>query len=142
MRNLRQRRDKKETGISMLNLIDVIFTMLIFFMVVTTFNNYNQFNLKLPEAKADKIEKDTEERVEVVVSANKEYFLKKGSNVKKVNIENLSAELSALNPAQKEVIMLTADKSLEYEKIIEMIAKLKNSGVKNVNLNMQVNEHK
>ncbi|MBF4806284.1 MAG: biopolymer transporter ExbD, partial [Pseudoleptotrichia goodfellowii] len=32
------RRSKKNTEISMLNLIDVIFMLLIFFMITTTFN--------------------------------------------------------------------------------------------------------
>ncbi len=37
------RRSRQNVEISMLNLIDVIFMLLIFFMIATAFNKYSQF---------------------------------------------------------------------------------------------------
>ena len=50
------RRNRQNAEISMLNLIDVIFMLLIFFMIATTFNKYSQFQLSIPksDAKFDK----------------------------------------------------------------------------------------
>ena len=67
----------------------------------------------------------------------KEYFLKIDENVKKINAENLSAELSQLQNESKQNVRVTADKNLEYGIIIDLMSKLKNSGIKNINLNMQ-----
>ena len=44
-----KRRRRQNVDISMLNLIDVIFMLLIFFMIATTFNNYSQFQLSVPK---------------------------------------------------------------------------------------------
>ena len=136
MRISRKRSRTQEPEISLLNLIDVIFVLLIFFMVITTFNTYNQFGLALPEAAVnEKVNK--EQDIEVILNKDKEYFLKIDNNVKKINAENLSAELSHLGNEAKKNIRVTADKNLEYGVIIDLMAALKNSGIKNINLNMQ-----
>ena len=136
MRLSRKRSRTQTTEISMLNLIDVIFVLLIFFMVVTTFNTYNQFGISLPESAIN--QKDNkEQKIEVILNKDKEYFLKIDENVKKINAENLSAELSQLQNESKQNVRVTADKNLEYGIIIDLMSKLKNSGIKNINLNMQ-----
>ena len=136
MRLSRKRSRTQTPEISMLNLIDVIFVLLIFFMVVTTFNTYNQFGISLPESAIN--QKDNkEQKIEVILNKDKEYFLKIDENVKKINAENLSAELSQLQNESKQNIRVTADKNLEYGIIIDLMSKLKNSGIKNINLNMQ-----
>ncbi len=136
MRLSRKRSRTQAPEISLLNLIDVIFVLLIFFMVVTTFNTYNQFGISLPESAIN--QKDNKEQnVEVILNKDKEYFLKIDDNVKKINSENLSAELSHLGNESKKNVRVTADKNLEYGIIIDLMSKLKNSGIKNINLNMQ-----
>ena len=45
------RRDKgKHAGISMLNLIDVIFVLLLFFLVTTSFNTLAHIDMALPQS--------------------------------------------------------------------------------------------
>lgn len=142
MRRLRQRKANKAPEISMLNLIDVIFTMLIFFMVATTFNNYGQLGLTLPEIETEagqKVEKDQikDQKIEVLLNKDKQYFLKIDDEIKSIDINNLNSELAFLKENKEKNVMLTADKSLEYGLIIELMGKLKNIGIKNVNLNIQ-----
>ena len=55
------RRSRQNAEISMLNLIDVIFMLLIFFMIATTFNKYSQFQLSIPKSDA-KFDKDVYKR--------------------------------------------------------------------------------
>ena len=136
MRLLRKSSRRQSPEISILNLIDVIFVLLIFFMVVTTFNTYNQFGLSLPESQVN-VKDHKEQRVEVILNKDKEYFLKIDENVKKINSENLSSELSILNNDIKKDITVTADKNLEYGLIVDLMGKLKNAGIKNINLTMQ-----
>lgn len=71
--NLRPKR-QEEPDINLTPLIDVVFLMLIFFMVSTTFKKESLVRVDLP--KASNTIKDTEERaVEVIVSARGEYFI-------------------------------------------------------------------
>ena len=136
MRSLRQRRKTRGPEISMLNLIDIIFTMLIFFMVATTFNNYSQLGINVPDSDMKKNEVK-EQKVEILLNKNMEYFLKTDSVIKKIDINNLNAELSFLNNIKDKNITLTADKELEYGLIIELMGKLKNTGIRDINLNIQ-----
>ena len=64
------RRSKQNTEISMLNLIDVIFMLLIFFMIATTFNKYSQFQLSVPKSDG-KFDEKEETRIEIVGDKNK-----------------------------------------------------------------------
>ena len=136
MRNMRHRRKTKRPEISMLNLIDIIFTMLIFFMVATTFNTYSHLGINVPDSEMKKTE-TKEQKVEILLNKNKEYFLKTDNVIKKIDVKNLEAEVSFLKNTEGKNITLTADKDLEYGMIIELMGKLKNAGIKDINLNIQ-----
>ena len=74
---------------------------------------------------------------EILLNKNKEYFLKTDSAVRKIDVNNLEAEVSFLKNTKEKNITLTADKELEYGMIIELMGKLKNAGIKDINLNIQ-----
>ena len=133
------RRSRQNVEISMLNLIDVIFMLLIFFMIATTFNKYSQFQLSIPKSDA-KFDKKEETKVEIIVNREKKYFLKLGNNVKEISGENIHNEILRLPKEMLENMTLTADEHLEYGYIVEIMSKLRNENVKNVSLNIQKND--
>ena len=133
------RRSRQNAEISMLNLIDVIFMLLIFFMIATTFNNYSQFQLSVPKSDA-KFDKKEETKAEIIVNRNKKYFLKVGNNTKEISEENIHSEILKLPKEMLENVTLTADEHLEYGYIVEVMSKLRNENVKNVSLNIQKND--
>ena len=104
------RRSRQNAEISMLNLIDVIFMLLIFFMIATAFNR------------------------------NKKYFLKMGNDIKEISEKNIHSEILKLPKEMLENVTLTADEHLEYGYIVEVMSKLRNENVKNVSLNIQKND--
>jgi biopolymer transport protein exbD/tolR len=130
------RRNRQNAEISMLNLIDVIFMLLIFFMIATTFNKYSQFQLSIPKSDA-KFDKKEETKAEIIVNREKKYFLKLGNNVKEISGENIHNEILRLPKEMLENMTLTADEHLEYGYIVEIMSKLRNENVKNVSLNIQ-----
>ena len=136
MRNMRRRRRTRGPEISMLNLIDIIFTMLIFFMVATTFNTYSHLGINVPESEMKKTD-TKEQKVEILLNKNKEYFLKVDNVMKKIDVNNLESEVSFLKNIKEKNVTLTADKELEYGMVIELMGKLKNAGIKDINLNIQ-----
>ncbi len=132
------RRSRQNAEISMLNLIDVIFMLLIFFMIATTFNKYSQFQLSVPKSDV-KFDKKEETKAEIIVNRNKKYFLKVGNNTKEISEENIHSEILKLPKEMLENVTLTADEHLEYGYIVEVMSKLRNENVKNVSLNIQKN---
>jgi biopolymer transport protein exbD/tolR len=133
------RRSRQNAEISMLNLIDVIFMLLIFFMIATTFNKYSQFQLSIPKSDA-KFDKKEETKAEIIVNRNKKYFLKMGNDIKEISEENVHSEILKLPKEMLENVTLTADEHLEYGYIVEVMSKLRNENVKNVSLNIQKND--
>lgn len=133
------RRSRQNAEISMLNLIDVIFMLLIFFMIATTFNKYSQFQLSVPKSDA-KFDKKEETKAEIIVNRNKKYFLKVGNNTKEISDEKIHSEILKLPKEMLENVTLTADEHLEYGYIVEVMSKLRNENVKNVSLNIQKND--
>ena len=133
------RRSRQNAEISMLNLIDVIFMLLIFFMIATTFNKYSQFQLSVPKSDA-KFDKKEETKAEIIVNRNKKYFLKMGNDIKEISEENIHSEILKLPKEMLENVTLTADEHLEYGYIVEVMSKLRNEKVKNVSLNIQKND--
>lgn len=133
------RRSRQNVEISMLNLIDVIFMLLIFFMIATTFNKYSQFQLSVPKSDA-KFDKKEETKAEIIVNRNKKYFLKMGNDAKEISEENIRSEILKLPKEMLENVTLTADEHLEYGYIVEVMSKLRNENVKNVSLNIQKND--
>ena len=132
------RRNRQNAEISMLNLIDVIFMLLIFFMIATTFNKYSQFQLSIPKSDA-KFDKKEETKAEIIVNREKKYFLKLGNNIKEISGENIHNEILRLPKEMLENMTLTADEHLKYGYIVEIMSKLRNENVKNVSLNIQKN---
>lgn len=133
------RRSRQNVEISMLNLIDVIFMLLIFFMIATAFNKYSQFQLSIPKSDA-KFDKKEETKAEIIVNRNKKYFLKMGNDIKEISEENIHSEILKLPKEMLENVTLTADEHLEYGYIVEVMSKLRNENVKNVSLNIQKND--
>ena len=133
------RRSRQNAEISMLNLIDVIFMLLIFFMIATTFNKYSQFQLSIPKSDA-KFDKKEETKAEIIVNRNKKYFLKVGNDTKEIPEEKIHGEILKLPKEMLENVTLTADEHLEYGYIVEVMSKLRNENVKNVSLNIQKND--
>ena len=133
------RRSRQNVEISMLNLIDVIFMLLIFFMIATTFNRYSQFQLSVPKSDA-KFDKKEETKAEIIVNRNKKYFLKVGNDIKEISEENIHSEILKLPKEMLENVTLTADEHLEYGYIVEVMSKLRNENVKKVSLNIQKND--
>lgn len=110
-------------------LIDVVFLLLIFFMLVTTFDRYNGFNLELPTMTTGvEVKKDL---YEIVIDADKKFYLKVGEKREEITLENISEKLKNIDE-----VILTADKNLTYETIIETMNTLKNVGVDKVELNL------
>ena len=86
-----RRKQRVEAGIDITPLIDVVFLMLIFFMVSTTFTREAHLQISLPEADATPAV-DEKVRLELIVAASGSYALN-GKVLVNSRIETLLAAL-------------------------------------------------
>lgn len=109
-------------------LIDVVFLLLIFFMLVTTFDKYSGFKLELP--KGGVVSETSVNAYELVIDKDENYFLLVDKVSNPITLETMGEKLKSVDE-----ITVSADKNLKYEVIVKAIGTLKNSGVNKVELN-------
>lgn len=120
----------------MLNLIDVIFVLLLFFMVTTTFNKFAHIDIALPQTTSN-LEENKDDIVQLFYLLDDSLILKINEVEKTLNHENLKEEISNLSPSQKKNITLNADEAINYGKVVDVISNLKDANVQNVELNIK-----
>lgn len=112
-----RRRQRAESGIDVTPLIDVVFLMLIFFMVSTTFTREAHLRLTLPEADAHPVA-DEEFPLELVVSATGSYALN-GRLLANDRVETVTAALrDAAREDPDQPLVITADARTPHELVV------------------------
>ncbi len=109
-------------------LIDVIFLILIFFMVSSTFKKEElALLLTLPDAKSASLEVEKED---ISIELSKDEVALKG---KKVTFEVLDASLVKVED-KKKPINVRIDKDVTYERVVELLDLLNKHGLNNLAL--------
>lgn len=69
-----QRKKRENVDITLISMIDVLFVLLLFFMVSTSFNQHTEVNIKLPEAEGTAAEENPK-TVSLMIDADGIYSL-------------------------------------------------------------------
>ncbi|MDR2901181.1 MAG: biopolymer transporter ExbD [Treponema sp.] len=123
---MRNKRGRK--SIDMIPMIDVVFQLILFFLVSTTFAMLPGINLQLPESSTAKASAISDLFV-IVINRNEVYL-----NNDKIPLDNLESALSVFSQSEMSNITLEADESVSYGLIIETLDILRKSGYQNINL--------
>ncbi len=122
--------EEDEPGISLVSMTDIVFLLLIFFMVSTQFITFQRrLNISLPKSKAGSIAKKKKEYI-IEITKQKEIFL----NGKRVDLKSLSAIIESESNIPKRSALIRADKSLPYGFVIKVLGILKASGLQEVGI--------
>jgi biopolymer transport protein ExbD len=70
-----QPRQNEEPEISLTSLIDVVFLLLLFFMVSTTFEHQATLKVNLPEASSEPAQESRVDRLELIIDSQGQMFL-------------------------------------------------------------------
>ncbi|MBI2359161.1 MAG: biopolymer transporter ExbD [Deltaproteobacteria bacterium] len=123
-----QKEAEEEIGISLTSLIDVIFLLLIFFMVTTTIiEPSRRLDLQLPEAKAASSETKS---VPVTIEMGQRGEI--SLNGEKVDLRTLEARLVGLGAGGKKTAMVRADRRLDYGRVVEVLGICRASGLHDI----------
>ena len=124
-------------------LIDVVFLLLIFFMLATSFDERSAFKIDLPKSTAAKT-KSTLKEVQVLVDKDRNVYLRYTDNSGKSQNEKLdltsfvSVVSEKLNNSENKDVIISADKDIDYGFIVEIMSLLKESGASAINIDTAI----
>ena len=105
-------------------LVDVVFLLLIFFMVSTVFIDFKrQMDISLPSSKSS-TPSEVLEPVKIELTIDRQIFL----NGEKINLEEFKSALSKISASKKSAI-IRADKNLPYGNVIKIMGMLQSAQI-------------
>ncbi len=113
-----KRQRSQEVGMDLTPLIDVVFLLLIFFMVSTTFTRESHLQVELPEATGKPASSAEVDQIDVVISADGQYLLndKPLVNNRRETLERGIKEL--VNTDKSLPFIITADARTPHEYVV------------------------
>lgn len=112
-----KRQHREELELNLTPLIDVVFLLLIFFMVSTTFQKESEISLQLPKA-SDTATPSPTDSIEVVINAAGRFYVNDQELVKSDG-ESLQAALSKLIDGNRETpLTIRADAQTPHQAVV------------------------
>ena len=116
-----KKRIKVEAGFSMSSMTDIIFLLLLFFIMASTMSSPNDIKLNLPQSKAKTSTRSLIAKVSIDAEGN--YFVAKGTNSAQ-QIESELLESYILNLVAQDTstyISLHADQDIAYKEVVRVL---------------------
>lgn len=122
-----KRRHKEEAEVHTGPLNDILFILLLFFLIVSTLANPNVVKLSQPKSKSDIKAKQT---VVVSIDANKQFYV----GTTRVTIEELKARLQPFlaKETDQPSIVINADKSVPIDDVVAVMRVARELGARTV----------
>jgi len=131
--NLRQR-VREDPNIDLTSLIDVVFLLLIFFMVSTTFERPAAMKVELPEASEVQAQPEQKERLELVIDTNGRMFLNDRQLVD-VRPQTLKAALNQAAGDKRDLpLILRADRETPHHFVVTAMDVAAQLGFRNLSI--------
>ena len=127
-------RNKKHAPleISLTPMIDVVFLLLIFFMVTTTFSKETQIKVQLPQADGQELENyDKKQVLMVTIDKSGQYFINDKA-LKDSSLASLTKELTAFSINKQIPLIINADANAPVQAAIHVLDAAANIGFKNI----------
>jgi biopolymer transport protein ExbD len=112
-----RRQRAEEVGINLTPLIDVVFLLLIFFMVSTTFTRETQLSIDLPEAEGS-VKETSEQQIEILVDEAGSYRVN-GRGLVDNRMRTLQAAIYKISAGDTTLPMvITADADAAHQHVV------------------------
>lgn len=112
-----RRQKDNELTVNITPLIDVVFLLLIFFMVSTTFTKESHLSLNLPEASGEE-KTDQPHQIEILIDANGQYVVNERSLIS-TKLESIMAALEEVSAGNTKMpLIITADAKTPHQAVI------------------------
>jgi biopolymer transport protein ExbD len=120
-----RRRIQESPKVDLTPMIDVVFLLLIFFMISTTFIERPGLNINLPTSNAEQITQ-TNNEVQVYLAENGDIYLER----ERTSLADLLHYLQSFDPVKtkKMTFLLMADKAARHGKVVQLMDAAKTAG--------------
>ena len=128
--NFYQKEEKELISINITPLIDIVFLLLVFFMLATSFIQKSTIEVNLSSGKTVEIE-NQKNTVVLILNKKGQVYL----NKKLINISNIRNEINNIiekNPKHK--ILIKSHKKIAVQKVIRLIEEVRLAGTDNIKL--------
>ena len=128
--NFYQKEEKELISINITPLIDIVFLLLVFFMLATSFIQKSTIEVNLSSGKTVEIENQKNNVVLILNKTGKIYL-----NNKLINISNIKNEIIKIidnKPEQK--FLIKSHKKIAVQKVIRLIEEVRLAGTDNIKL--------
>ncbi|WP_422137716.1 ExbD/TolR family protein [Endozoicomonas sp. ALC020] len=113
-----RRQSREEVSLNLTPLIDVVFLLLIFFMVSTTFTKETQLAIDLPEASGEQSASVEKTQVEITISREGHYAVN-GQSLLNSGLETLKNALAKVSEGDSNLpLTITADAKTPYQSVV------------------------
>ena len=129
MRSKRLRKRSDDSGIDITPMLDVVFIMLIFFIVTTSFVKESGIDVSRPSAKTAK----KQQRASILVAINQvgEIWIQR----RKVDLQSVRANIERLHAESPEgTVVIQADKRSETGLLVDVMDQVKLAGVQRISI--------
>ena len=125
------KREEYNFAIEMTALIDVVFLLIIFFMVSTVFVDFSRrMDINLPSSKSSIID-EKPKTLEIKMSKDKKIFLA-GKPITLLGLEQTLRKLDV--KGKKQTAIIRADKLLPYGEVIQVMGLLQKAGIPDISV--------
>ena len=119
-----KRHPSPDPHVDLTPMIDVVFLLLIFFMISTTFVEHPGLKIDLPESSAQQVKHEGKE-VQVYLSKDGRIFLSQ----QEISLPDLQTKMLSYGSAAKQMtFLLMADKSVRHGRVIQLMDAAKTAG--------------
>lgn len=128
-----QRTLKEEVSVNMTPLIDVVFLLLIFFMVTTTFSRNTNLLINLPEATGQITEQQPQE-IEILIAQNGTYSVN-GRQLVNTERETLMRTIAEVSGGDTTIpLIITADAATTHQAVVTAMDAVAQLGFTSLNI--------
>jgi len=126
--------ETQDIDVNLTPLIDVVFLLLIFFMVSTTFDTTSQLKINLPEAESQQV-KNNKNRLEITINAKGDFYLN-GQQLANKQASALQAAIQRqLKDADKSIqVMVQSDSATPVQSLVTALDVVSRLGLNNLSI--------
>lgn len=112
-----KRQTSNEVSVNLTPLIDVVFLLLIFFMVSTTFTKETHLSVDLPEATGEP-KSEQPNSIDIVIDSNGQYAIN-GRTVVNIQVKTIIAALQEVSNGDNTLpLIITADANTPHQAVV------------------------
>ena len=126
---MRRKRSREESNLDLTPMLDIVFIMLIFFIVTTSFIKESGIEVNRPNAET--AERDQKGNILVAISENTEIFIDR----RKVDLRAIGPNIIRLKAENPEgSVIIQADKASQTGLLVEAMDQIRLAGVQEISI--------